>query len=61
MFSAIIFACSLSASECKTFGNHKIFTDEQACITSLGGGIIQIEQQGWVVKQYTCYKWAENA
>ena len=60
MFSAIIFACSLSASECKTFGNHRIFTDEQACLTSLGGGIIQIEQQGWVIRQYTCYQWAED-
>lgn len=60
MFSAIIFACSLSASECKTFGNHRIFTDEQSCIVSLGGGIIQIEQQGWVIRQYTCYQWAEE-
>lgn len=60
MFSAIIFACSLSASECKTFGNHRIFTDEQSCIQSLGRGIIQLEQQNWKIRQYTCYQWAEE-
>lgn len=60
MFSAIIFACSLHASECKTLGNHRIFTDEQSCIQSIGRGIIQVEQQGWKVHQYTCYKWAEE-
>lgn len=61
MFSAIILACNVTATQCQTFGTPRIFNTERECYISLADGISQVEYQGWLVKNYDCYKWEEKA
>jgi len=60
MFSAIILACNIEATRCQTFGTPRVMHSEIECYTSLANGLIQVENQGWVVKNFHCYEWKEK-
>lgn len=60
MFTAIILACNVAATECKSFGTPRVFNTEKECMTSVADGINQVEYQGWLVRNYHCYKWEEK-
>lgn len=60
MFSAIILACNIEATRCQTFGTPRVMHSEIECYTSLANGLIQVENQGWVIKNFHCYEWKER-
>jgi hypothetical protein len=61
MFTAIILACNVSVTQCKSFGTPRVFNTEKECIVSLANGRIQIEAQGWMVLDSHCYHWGQKA
>ena len=60
MISAIILACNVANTECRTFGTPRVMSSEQECNISLRDGIYQVESQGWIVRDYACYEWEER-
>ncbi len=60
MFSAIILACNLEGTHCQTFGTPRVMHSEIECYSSLANGLIQVENQGWVIKNFHCYEWEER-
>jgi len=60
MFTAIILACSVSVTNCKSFGTPRVFNTEKECLVSLANGRIQIEAQGWMVLDSHCYYWGQK-
>lgn len=60
MFTALILACNTSFTHCQTFMAPMLFSEEEMCIQAIGGGIIAVEQQGLLVKDYQCVSWSTD-
>ncbi len=60
MFSAIILACNISVTDCRTFGTPRVFVTEKECQLSLADGRLQIESQGWMIMDSHCYHWGQK-
>ena len=60
MFTAIILACNVSVTDCKSFGTPRVFNTEKECLVSLANGRIQVEARGWMVLDSHCYHWGQK-
>ena len=60
MFSAIILACNMSVTDCRTFGTPRVFNTEKECVVSLADGRLQIEAQGWMIMDSHCHMWGSK-
>jgi len=60
MFTALILACNVNLTECRTLMHPYAFQDKDMCMDSLGEGIVVAERQGLYVKDYLCHKWDEQ-
>jgi hypothetical protein len=60
MFTALILACNVSFTECKTFMFPDMLNTEDSCMTVIGAGISQIESSGLFVKDYQCVVWGTD-
>lgn len=57
MWAAIILACSLELDTCKNLANPIVYLTLDACLDSLGEGIVAAETNGWTIINYTCLDW----
>lgn len=60
MFTALILACNVEFTQCQTFMAPMLFPDEEMCIQAIGGGIMVVEQQGMLVRDYKCVQWGTD-
>ena len=60
MFTALILACNVEFTQCKTFMAPMLFPDEEMCIQAIGGGTMVVEQQGMLVRDYKCVQWGTD-
>ena len=61
MFTAIILACNVGATDCRSFGTPRVFNTEKECLVSLEDGRNQIRAQGWMVMVSHCHMWGSKA
>ena len=60
MFTAIILACNVSVTDCRSFGVPRVFKTEKECTISLEEGKRQIAGQGWMVMGSYCHDWGSK-
>jgi hypothetical protein len=60
MFTAIILACNVSVTDCRSFGTPRVFNSEKECLTSVSDGKLQLEAQGWMIMDSHCYMWGSK-
>lgn len=60
MFTAIILACNVSVTDCRSFGTPRVFNSEKECLVSVADGKLQLEAQGWMIMDSHCYMWGSK-
>lgn len=60
MFTALILACNVSFTDCRTFMYPDLIETKEDCMDAIGLGIMQMESTGLFVKDYQCVLWSED-
>jgi len=60
MFTAIILACTIEGTECRSFANPALFASEEECLKQIGFGIAYVEERRWVAHDWKCIAWSDN-
>jgi len=60
MFTAIILACNMTVTDCRSFGTPRVFSSEKECLTSVSDGKLQLEAQGWMIMDSHCHMWGSK-
>jgi len=59
MFSALILACTVELT-CVTVPFPLVLYSEQECLDTMPDGFQYVEDSGYIVKGYVCYRWPET-
>jgi len=61
MFTAILLACNMQGTDCKSMASPLLYPSEKVCKEQVQVGIEYATKNGWVVYDWKCIEWGGNA